>query len=175
MSMRQRVALIVEEMTPWAIVLIVPLVINLLVWYGLVRPQQRALENWQETHSAAAMKPKLETLLAQSQQLLSQWTQTSFSQADPAAVMQTIQRLAGVYHLQVKELTTTSAQPVGGSATMPLELEVLGSYHKLARWMGDVESQAGLQIDSWTITPGHEPGEPHHLSVHMTALLQRAS
>jgi len=49
---------------------------------------------------------------------------------------------------------------------------VAGRFSKLAHWMSAVESQAGLQIEQWSIAPGKAPNEPLQLSVTLTAFLR---
>ena len=162
-----------RQVLPWALALSLPLAANLLVWRGVLVPQQRHRQAIRQALTAIEVKPTLESTLAQGHQFLAAWRATQFSTADPAAVMQTIQRLAGRHGLQIKELEG-GPQQLSVGATMPLELEVTGWFGKLAHWLSDVEQCAGLQVDTWTLKPGLEPGQLHRLTVKLTANLRAA-
>lgn len=161
-----------RQALPLALMLSLPLAVNLLVWRGVLVPQQRHRQALRQALAATEVKPALETALGEGHQLLAAWKATGFSASDPAAVMQTIQRLAGRHGLQIKELHGGSQHAAG--ETMPLELEVAGRFSKLAHWLSDVEQCAGLHIDTWTLTPGPEPGAPHRLTIKLTANLRAA-
>ena len=157
----------------WAFVLSLPLAANLAAWHGVLAPQQRHRQAIQQALAATEVQPTLESALTEGHQILAEWKAAGFSTSDPAAVMQAIQRLAGRHGLQIKELHGGSQQ-TGAGTTMPLELEVTGRFGKLAHWLSDVESCAGLQVDTWTLTPDSEPGQPHRLTVKLTADLRAA-
>ena len=55
---------------------------------------------------------------------------------------------------------------------MSMDLEVRGSFSKLLRWMNEVEKQTGLEIDSWKIISGENPGDPHKLTVNVSVFLK---
>ena len=157
----------------WALVLSLPLAVNLAVWRGVLAPQQRHRQAIRQALVAVEVKPTLESALAEGHRLLLAWKATEFTTSDPAAVMQAIQRLAGRHGLQIKELHG-GPQQLSAGATMPLELEVTGRFGKLAHWLSDVEQCAGLHIDTWTLSPGPEPGQVHRLTVKLTANLRAA-
>ena len=157
----------------WALVLSLPLAVNLAVWRGLLVPQQRHRHTIRQALVATEVQPTLESALTGGHRILAAWKATGFSASDPAAVMQEIQRLAGRHGLRIKELHGGPEQ-MGAGTTMPLELEVTGRFSKLAHWLSDVESRAGLQIDTWMLTPGSEPGGQHRLTIKLTADLRAA-
>lgn len=164
-------------------ILTIPLLINLSVLVVLVMPQQASLAQWRQAQSLKQLKPNLEALLAKSDRAIQNWQRTGFTAADPAAVTQTVKRLADQCHIQVQELSTSSqhgrndesakTKIVHGFTTMPLELEATGSFNKLARWMGEIEAVSGLQIENWTLGGG-ESGKPHRLTIKLTAWLKSA-
>ena len=157
----------------WILFIAAPLLVNGIVWRGFVVPQRTQLLAWHDAKSLIALKPKLKELLAQSRQIRMEWAGTAFSKKDYAGVMQTIQQSAGRYGIQVTETRTKgeSIQQSAGQTTIPLELEVTGSFSKLARWMSDVETQEGFQIDSWTLKKTSEQVPQLQLSVKMTVYL----
>ena len=169
---------------PWLALLAIPLLVNGLLWHLLVRPEQATLQSLRDAHTLTALRPKLEALLAESHQLVTEWQRTSFSAGDPSTPMQTIQRVAGLHRVKIEQITAmgqaaaqaptgqTQSSPVPGYTTMPIELEVIGRFSKLAHWMSAIESQAGLQVDSWMITPGTGSNNAHRLHVALTALLR---
>lgn len=168
---------------PWLALAALPLALNIVLWRGVVQPQAQELRAWRDLKLFAALQPRLVANLGESHRAVMAWQRTVFSITDPSAVMQTVRRLADQFHVQVGEMTTKGAmqgamktEPMAASySTMPLELQASGSLSKLARWMSAVEQQAGLQLDSWTITGATEPGQPHHLAVKLTAILRGAS
>lgn len=155
------------------LVLSLPLAVNVLVWRGLVAPSQHRRDTLRQALMATEIKPALESALVQSHETLAAWQATTFTASDPAAVMQTLQRLAGRHGVQIKTLEGGSQQ-MEAAATMPLDLEVTGRFNRLARWLSDVERCAGLQVESWTIAPGVESGQPHELTIKLTAQLGAA-
>lgn len=164
----------------WAALLAIPLIVNGLVWRLVVVPQQARVEAWRDTHRLAEAKPKLDATLAESRRLLMDLDRTSFSSDDPSSVMQAIQRLAGQHRVQVKQVSAEGERAgqdktIAGYTTIPIKLQVSGRFSTLAQWMSAVESQAGLQIDSWTMTQGKESNEPHQLTVDLTAFLRGTS
>ena len=164
----------------WIGLFVAPLLINGMVWKALVVPARNQLEAWQETATVRKLTPKFEALLVESRKILADWARSAFTSDDPSAVMQAIQRLAGVHHVRIKELSATG-QPTGRSdqaasiGTLPLELEVTGRFSQLAHWMNGVEGQSGLQIDSWTLAPGQMAGQAHRLTIKMTAFLRTSA
>ena len=163
---------ILRQAPRWVFVWSVPLAVNLAIWRGVLVPQQRHRQAIQQALATTEIKPSLEAALTEGRALLGAWQATEFTASDPSAVMQTIERLAGRHGLHIKELHSGSQQAAG--ATMPLELEVTGRFSKLAHWLSDVERSAGLQIDTWALTPSTEPGEPHRLTIKLTATLRTA-
>ena len=181
-----------------ALIVVVPALINSLIWIVLVVPQQSKLREWRAAQALTTLTPRLTALLTDTHAMLVEWQRMSFTKDDPSAAMQRIQRLAGQHHVQVKEIQTKESRGMGesdgkgeaksksqhatpatepilsGYSTMPLELEVVGGFHKLAHWLSEVEAQAGFQVDSWTLAPGKDPGQPSRLTVQLTALLRGA-
>ncbi len=151
----------------WLAFVAAPLIINGLVWKSYVVPQQATLHAWRDAQAVAESRPKLKTLLSESYQLRLNWGKASFTKDYPS-VMQVIQRSAGTHSVQVKETRMKGQQSQGDTEkqTIPLELEVTGSFSKLARWMSDIESQYGFRVDSWTLEKSSEASP--QLSVRMT-------
>ena len=165
------------------IIFIAPLVLNLFLWRSFVTPQQGRLRQSVEGRTLAEAKPKLEALLGKSQQLLKNWKQSAFSKEDPAQAMQVIQKIGMKHHVQIQEIRSAgqqasqnssaeAKQAIPGFSEMPVELEVKGSFGKLVRWLGDIENESGLEVESWEIVPAKYPDEPHKLMVDLKVLLQ---
>ena len=161
----------------WIALGALPVLLNVSIWKTFVVPQQAQLGAWREAQALITLKPKLASLVTESHQLAMAWDRTAFRADDPAAVTQRIQRLAGQHGVQIKEMATQGQAKdheriVPGFSTLPLDLEVTGSFSKIARWMNAVESQSCLQMDSWILTPDKEAGRASHLSVSLTAFLR---
>ena len=174
MRTRVNILTILRSGGPWILFIAAPLLVNGIAWRGFVVPQRTQLLAWHDANSLIALKPKLKELLAQSRQIRMEWAGTAFSKKDYAGVMQSIQQSAGRYGVQVTETRTKGAaiqQETAGQSAIPLELEVTGSFSKLARWMSDVEGQEGFQIDSWTLKKTSDQVPQVQLSVKMTVYL----
>lgn len=173
--------------------LTLPLLLNAAVWAALVAPQRAKLQDWRDAKQLADLKPRLEATLAESHRAIAAWQHTAFTQDDPAAVLQAVKALGERHHVQINmmsakgqakgqgDLTRQASQhtPVvsnapGGGKIMPVALEVVGSFGKLARWMSDVESHAGLQVESWTMAPMEDAQGVQRLDISLTASLQGA-
>ena len=151
-----------------------PLAINLAVWALLVAPQQRRLETARSARRLMELKPRLESLLRRSNQLLMSWNRTEGTGDDPAASTALLERLADRHHLRLTKLTGRQQRSEGtadSAVTMPLELEAVGRFGKLARWLSDVESQSGLQVEAWTLTSG-QPDEPARMTVKLSVIMK---
>ena len=158
---------------PWAALFVAPVAANLLVWTVLVRPPQQQQHRWRDAHALVELKPTLEALLAESHRMLMDSERTGFTSDDPSAVIQAIDRLAGRHRVTLGTIDTKGDQAKDRrETTMSLTVDVRGRFSKLAHWMSEVEAQSGLQIDAWTISAGEQPGDPHMLTVNLTAFLR---
>lgn len=144
----------------WALVLAVPLLVNGAIWATLVIPQQRQERAWRARRAMTELKPKLETLVTTSHRLVAEAERSGEAPRDPAAAIQLVQRLADRQHLRLSTLKAG-----GKAAPTTVGVEASGRFSKLARWLGDVEAQPGLLIESWHMTPGEQPGEPARATV----------
>ena len=168
----------------WLAFLAIPLVINGAIWKVLVVPQQTQLREWQQTQALAQLKPKLETALTQSHQLLGEWERMTFTAEDPTAVTQAIRKRAAQHDVQLVTINSKpssprkakglSDTPVPGFTAMPIDLAVTGRFNKLMEWIRDLEAQTGLRVDSWELTSEEKPGHPHQLTMTITALLRES-
>ena len=178
----------IARSTRWLAFLAIPLVVNVAIWKTLVMSQQRRLQDWRQTQVAAQLKPKLETALTESHKLLGEWEHMTLTAEDPAAVTQAIRKLAGRHDVQLVTILSKSspgnvsqektkgpsAASVPGFTAMPLELTATGRFNKLMDWISALEAQAGLRVDSWELTSGEKPGQPHQITMSLTALLRES-
>lgn len=177
MSGRISLRLLIHSYAGGVVLLALPLVLNLVIWRGLVVSQQRKLEAWRGEQRLSELQPKLTALLTESREMLNELEQTRLPRNDSSEVMQVLQRLAERHRVQIKELSAEGqhSEPSGpGASTVPLDLQVSGRFNKLAHWISDVEAQADLQIDSWALEPAKDLDAPHQLTVHLTAYLGEA-
>ncbi len=174
----------------WAAVLGVPLALNLLIWWGIVRPQRERWMAWRDMQAFVELRPGLETLLQDSRDVLAAWRQTSFVTDDPSAITQIVERLADRHGLTISRLSLQRqgavpsgggrrqrqpAKPVSaGPALLPVEVEVVGPFGRLARWLEALEAQAGLRVDEWAMAPVPDAAGQQRLSVTLSARLEGA-
>ena len=151
---------------PWIAFIVVPLLVNGMIAKVFVAPQQAKVKALRDAQALATLKPKLKSLLAESHRVRVERSSTGFAGKESQAVMQAIQKSAGRHGVQITE-TKMNRQEAQGA--MPLELEVTGSFSKLAHWMSDVETEDGFRIDSWTLNKTSE--STPQLSVKVTVLL----
>ena len=162
----------------WAAILVGPLLVNGALWFCLVRPQWAALRAWRDVQAVTEIKPRLEASLAESQQTLLEWEKTSQLGVEASSVRPAVQESAQRYGLQVNKISVQERGgwqgkgPVAGFSPLLLELDVTGNFGKVARWMSDLETQSGMQIDSWTLTAAADPGQPHKLGIKLTAFVR---
>jgi len=152
---------------PWIILFAVPLVINTLIAQLIVRPEQGRLRDWSELSRLVEIKPKLESLLTESRQvLLTREKKSGFEASDPAAALNEAERLARQHHVEID-----SSQIKGNkAAATSFSLKVTGSFDRLARWISEAEASRGWQIDHWTLTAAKEPNRPHQLMIDLSVL-----
>lgn len=168
---------------PAALLLTLPLIVNSVIWGNLTVPQREKLQEWRDQQRFIELKPKFEAVLLESQKTLGHWEQTSFSKEDPSAAMETIERLAGHHRLEIKGIhlrEKESNQPGAEQTkqdnpfftTMSLNLNVAGSFDRLARWVNDIEAQSGLRIDSWKLASATASKQTPRLDVNITVFLK---
>ena len=185
MNTRLSLRILIQSYGRWALIFAIPLLANILLWHALVAPQRAGVHEARDAQSIAALKPALETLAAQGRALRAKAGQMQFTSQDPSAVMQMVQRLAGRHQVQVTELSSKGQGAQGGEAraahhmtgfeAMPLELQVTGRFRTLARWLSAVESQPGLQVESWALAPETDAGQGAQLTLTLTAFLRKTS
>ena len=165
----------------WAVFILAPLLVNIFIWKSFVAPGTARLQVKEEMKKMTVLQPKLEGLLAESHELLSEWRKSIFTKEDPSAAMQTIHKLGAQNHVEIKEIRSKAQKlwenkadknQISGYSQMSVDLEVRGNFARLMRWMNDVEREAGLEIDSWKLTPAEKPGDPHRLTVSMDVFLK---
>lgn len=178
MNTRLNFRLLLRSSGVWGAVIAVPLLANILLWKAMVMPQRGRLLSWQNEQQLTALKPKLAALVSESDAMLAQLERSSLHD-DPSEAIQMLQRLADRHRLQLKELSAQAMDKAesrgSGGSSVPVSVRVSGRFSKLAHWLSDVEGHTSLRIDSWTLEPGKEPGEPHQLSVQLSALVGGAS
>ena len=167
---------------PWAFLLILPFLINLIFWNTMVHPVRANLAKWQDTKALSEIRPQLEGLIAESNQMVTGWDESIFKKDDPSSAMQTIQRLASENRVQVKGMQTSIHEEASagkvknpmGLTEMPVNLVVAGSYAKLAQWLNALEEQHGLRINSWSLQQSTDADRLLQLSLSVSVLLRES-
>ena len=119
-------------------------------------------------------------LLSKCYQIRIDWSENGFTKEDSQKVNEVLQKSAGRCHVQIlrtqmegkgiRGAASKNGPVVSGFATLPLELQLSGRFSRLARWLSDIESQHGFQIDSWRLENSPSDALPT-LSVKLTAFL----
>ena len=178
MNTRPSVRTLLLSCGPWLAVVIIPLTVNVAVWRVLVVPQQATLRAWRNAQVLTEFQPKLVALLSESRQTLAEWRRTSFASDDPSAAIQAVKRLAGRHHVQLKQLSASGAVAQAAHAApssrgaIPVEVEATGRFSHLAHWLNEVETQSGLQVDTWELALAKAADQSCRLTVKMTAFLR---
>ena len=158
----------------WIGIFLVPLLFNAFVRFAIFGPLQKRLGFLQTKYAFVQDRPRLEAALQESDRILQDWEQGVFPAGDSTAVNAAVERLAKQCRIQVAEVKTKPAgqSSVPGISVQALDVELLGSFHRLARWVSDVEAHPGFQIESFTIAPGKESDLSVQLTSKMTALMR---
>lgn len=168
---------------PWALLLVVTLLIDWAIWKIAVLPQQEKLKAWREMEIFTELKPKLEALIVESNQLREDSKQSLFDKDDPSQAMQVIQSLALKHRIEVGQINLKGKDSVSenakrierdfpGFSAVSMDLNATGGFDRLARWMNDMESQDGFQIDAWTMKSDKDSSKPPQLNMGVTVLLK---
>ena len=161
----------------WGAWLAIPTALNVALWWGWIGPQYRRMAQWQQARQMAQVRPALEALVKQSDQVVEQSRRSSVASSDPQTVMQRLQQLADRHRVQLLGLNVRAASsmpslllsPSDHAAKAPIELEARGSFHQLANWIGELETVSGVQLEQWTLTSASEPGQPHHAKLSLSS------
>ncbi len=159
----------------WSVFILSPLLLNLFIWKSFVLPQSAKLHRAEEVKKMTVLRPQLEKLLSEFHRELGGWQKSVFTKEDPSAAMQAIQKLSTQNHVEIKQIRSkgTGDSPENpGYSQMTVELEVWGNFTRLLHWMNAVETQTGLEIDSWKIATTENPSEPPKLTVSMNVFLK---
>jgi len=126
MNTRLSLRTLVRTYGLWVAVLSIPLIVNSLFWSLLVVPQRGQVRIWHDAKVVAALKPKLDAVLIESQHVLMESERTGFASQDPSAVMEAIRRLSGAHRVDVKEIHMErqegKASGTAGYSAMPVQL-----------------------------------------------------
>ena len=144
---------------------IVPVALNLAIWRGWLVPKQARVRLLQEASVAASAKPELASLLKDSQGLAAQWKGANLGERDAFSATRRVEQIAASKRVTIM---TISAKP-GQQGSVPIEVEATGRFNPLARWLAELEAQAGLQVDEWSFAPPDKPGQPERLKIELTA------
>lgn len=175
--------LFLRRILPWALLALVPLFVNLFFWEIGTVPSEARFRSLQTTLKLAEMKPELESLLTEGARLLAEGEEQSFVREDPAMGMKELQKLAGDFGVQIKEIRMNEApslevmaaaakKPAPDFMKIPVELEVAGTYNKLIGWMSAVEKEPSLQIETWSLASPKKQEETTRLSMNLSVIFK---
>ena len=165
----------------YGILIIAPLVLNGLIWNGLVRPERRTLKKLVTVVKLKELKPRLETLLAQSESVFRRWEVAGLTEA-----MGEIRQSAKANLVQIKNVDSSISHlmaPAGGAREpdgyarrfiqIPINVDATGSYSRLTRWMDLIEEKTYFTVDSWILKPPAEPGGECSLQAQFILVMRK--
>ncbi len=154
----------IRDIRPWAILFVAPLFINILLWQAVIRPEQSRLRQRSEISRMEELKPRFETVLTESQVLLSGEKQTGFEKRDVSQTLDELQRWARQYHVEIKNSKIKESGPSGAE----LNVNVTGNFDRIAQWVSEIEKSPRLQLSTWTLTAAEELNRPHQLNADIS-------
>lgn len=149
----------IRDYKPWIILVAAPLLLNVFLWLVWIRPEQARLRHWSELSRLDELKPRMETLLAESQTLLNEERQTD--EKNNTAILDELQHLAREARVEIQN----SKIKESGNAGVSIALTVNGGFDRLAQWVSEIEKIPSLQMNTWTLQPAKELNRPHQLNV----------
>ena len=144
----------------WALIIILPIAVNLLIWQGFLIPNQVKFRSLQELDSLYSLKPKMELLLSENDRLMQKSDYRNYWHEDAASALKKIRELAGDYRLDIEEISlkdqdtnflTGAAGSDQGYSKMNANLQAIGTYSQITKWIHDLERRPGFQIENWQI------------------------
>ncbi|MBI4167812.1 MAG: hypothetical protein HY515_02545 [Candidatus Aenigmarchaeota archaeon] len=161
----------------WVVLALSPILLNIFFWRAFVVPIHQKLNLSRNAEILIRTKPEFESLIGESSRLLSDWERKGFGEQTAIGVVKELQKLAGDERVQIKEVrmndNSQGAENVASGFTKTsVDLEVIGSYNKLARWLSAVENKPGVKIESWSMGRSNEPNQPCRLNLGIDVLLK---
>lgn len=160
----------------WAVLALSPILLNVFFWQVFVAPIHQKLNLSKNAEILIRAKPEFESLIGESNRLLSDWERKGFGEQTTTGVVKELQKLAGVQRVQIKEVRMNDSQAAenvaSGFTKTSIDLEVIGSYNKLARWLSAVENKPGVKIENWSMGRSHEPNQPCRLVLSINVHLR---
>ena len=170
-----------KRMVLYGILIVAPLVLNGLIWNGLVRPERRALKELVTAVKLKELKPRLETLLAQSESVFRRWEVAGLTEA-----IGEIRQSAKANLVEIKNVDSSISHlmvPAGGAREpdgytrrfiqIPISVEATGSYSRLTRWMGLIEEKTYFTVDSWILKPPGSAGGECSLQAQIILVMRK--
>jgi hypothetical protein len=170
----------VKKALPIMLILFIPFFANVLWWNGFIAPSQNKIKALKDISVLESLQPKLKTLVHESEIALKDWEEKAAIQKDPAAAIKELQKMAQEQHVQIKEIRTEgNAELDHKKSNLPFEkvsvkLQMVGSYHKFARWISAVEAKAAYDIKSWSLKSANPSGEGNQWEVRIELNLKQS-
>ena len=148
----------------WTMIAVIPAAVNLLVWKIGVVPAAGKLADVRELAALADLKPRLEELVSQSDQMLARQSKAAPASGDIASTVQWIQGLAKTQGVKVEEIN--KMEPDGSAANLtPVEIKASGGYFKLVRWLGAMEKNTNIRMDQCFLGPASAAGTDDRMNL----------
>lgn len=161
-----------------------PAMINGILWVAVVIPHQHRLQAAQEASTLTTIQPRLEALVKESRETLLRETASDAMGEDRSAPMTLVRNLAQRHRLEIAELRVQGsraapaakrrgAEPAAQASaerTIPVDVELVGPFHRLARFISDLEATTTLQMESWTLGGYEEATRSSRLKAQLIVL-----
>ncbi len=148
---------------------LLPIVINLLTVHFFVEPLKKKVAGLSELAALVELKPRMETLIAGSNELMAQKVAKGQPPTDAGSVLKEIRGLARSHKVEIKELRVQNTENAKGVAPdkaleaaglkkVALSMDITGSYSKVARWLASLDQKMEIRVDDLTLTPSSAGG-----------------
>lgn len=143
--------------------LLVPLVVNFLVFQFFLKPRRQEVKNLQGLTSLVKLKPRIEALIAESNELMAQKVAKVEPGRDVNPVLKEIRGLAREHKVEVRELrvrTETGGGKAGAQGTevagykkVSVSMDMAGNYSRIARWLAALDRKMEIRVEDFTLEP----------------------
>lgn len=147
--------------------ILLPVVINFLILRLFVEPCKKEVAHMRSFSELVTLEPRLEALIAESNELMAQRVEKGLPSNDPGVVLEEIRALAKIHKVEIKELRIQNAEMAVGAVSdkalsaagfqrFSLSMEIRGRYAKIARWLASLDQRMEVRLDNFTLLPSQD-------------------
>ena len=154
----------------WVILIIAPFIVSFCFWGAMVVPSVKKLHRLQDIDVLVRLKPELESLLHEGDELLARWEAKGLEEQTTSAAFKEIQKLAQDSHIQIKEarVENSTQETVASFNKTAAAFQVVGTFARVAHWIHAIENNSSFQIDSWSLNPAPAGNNVNNVNLGIT-------